>query len=108
MRSCLARARALNFLAFSPTCTEKLAAYANYPSPYSVRFLENVCVNFFNQFVFFVCVSRFFDMRNLCFQLAGLAQHAHEFHKLAEAEQFLFEVRRKKGYLRWCLFVLSA
>ena len=54
------RERALSvFLAFSPTCTEKLAAHANYTSPYSVRFLENVCVNFFNQFVF-LCVSGFF------------------------------------------------
>lgn len=42
----LPRARALNIFAFFPTCTEKLVAHANYTSPYSVRFLENVCVNF--------------------------------------------------------------
>lgn len=31
-------------------------------------------------------------------ELAGLAQHANEFHKLAEAEQFLFEIAKVERY----------
>ena len=37
-------------------------------------------------------LSRSYALFMSLLQLAGLAQHANEFSKLAEAEQFLFEV----------------